>query len=257
METFSSGSLAFPRSQTKEAFVNRGDLRLPALPDSQPAWFPRFPLRASIRGKAKLPPFFGGLGVPGGSQARGKGSSRAGAELRPSEGDRGRYARHLRCRGQERKLSAKPVPPIPYQRPRGRVESGGNSGPRARAPARAPFKLRFCTSRPAPRRLEPARAAQPIRAALPPGARQWRRVFLGRARDKLPLPPPPPHALACVCGLGSLRAPGLAALAHQSCARGFCGGADLGFVSEFCAVLAALLPVRDFPRGGGRSLRDQ
>lgn len=178
---------------------------------------------------------------------------RAGAELRPSEGDRGQCEASPVQEGQERRSQrAKPVLPIPYQRPRGRAESRGNSGPRARAPARAPFKLRFCTSRPAPRRLEPARAAQPMGGALPPGARQWRRAFLGRARARLSPPPhPTPRTSLCV---GSARC-GLRARPHfasQSCAPGFfffCGG-DRTWVlgPEFCAVPAALLRGRDLPR---------
>lgn len=186
---------------------------------------------------------------------------RAGAELRPSEGDRGQCEASPVQEGQERRSQrAKPVLPIPYQRPRGRAESRGNSGPRARAPARAPFKLRFCTSRPAPRRLEPARAAQPMGGALPPGARQWRRAFLGRARARLSPPHTLPHALACVwarlaagSGLGRTLLPSRAPRAFFF----FVAGTGPGFWVPSSVPCPRRCSGAGISRGGGRSPRDQ
>lgn len=158
----------------------------------QPAWFLCLPFRASIWVGPDCRHSLGAR-YPGREPGPGKGSSTSGAELRPSEGDRAQCkVSPVPGAGEENKPWAKnTAPPVPYQRARGKGwRTEETSGPSARAPARAPFKLRFCTSRSAPRRLEPARAAWPIAAALLPDAGQWQRAFLGRARDSPHLLPP-------------------------------------------------------------------
>lgn len=191
MKTFSCGSLAFPRFQTKD--LTSCAPRFTACLDST------LPLQGQHSGEGQAAAILLEARCPGREPGPGTGSSRAGAELppvrrrpRPVRGSSGAGAR----RGKQR---ANPVPPIPYLRPRGRVESRGNHGPRARA--LPPERLLNCVSAPLALRLggwnprEPPSQSAPrfLPAPANGGARSW-----GVHETSSPSLPPTPRTSLCV-----------------------------------------------------------
>lgn len=139
-------------------------------------------------------------------------------------------------------------------------QRAGNRGAGAELPRLPLERLLNCVctaSRSAPRLMEPARAARPIAAALPPAAGQSRRAFLGRARNGRLGAGPVPCVCVCVraCGLGLERRPARlssASLARHSrllaCLRGaLCVGLRARF-GGFAGAVVGQRPVQSVRR---------
>ena len=216
------------------------------LPAPQPVWFSRFPSRASTRrGQGQSAAILQGGSVSReGARPGQRVLKRAGAELRPSEGDRGRdEASPVQgARREGNSVQTQYRPSLISVRGEGR-RAEETAGP---APELPPERLLNCDSAPLalrrggwnPREPPSQWVARFLRAPANGGARSWGVREPGS-------PHPTPRTSLC---MGSARC-GLRVRLHLLPSRApgaFCGGGRTWVLCpEFCAVPAAPLRGRD------------